>query len=94
MHIFVGCDDLVNAVFDLAKSLSRLQLSEEEMALFSAAVLLAPGETLTHVCYQFRDSFPEAKVYKAAFIGFPEKFAHKNKNPSALCLCGAQIGRG
>ena len=40
----LGCDDLVSAVFDLAKSLSRLQLSEEEMALFSAAVLLSPGE--------------------------------------------------
>lgn len=39
----LGCDDLVNAVFDLAKSLSRLQMSEEEMALFSAAVLLSPG---------------------------------------------------
>lgn len=38
----LGCDDLVNAVFELAKSLSRLQLSEEEMALYSAAVLLAP----------------------------------------------------
>ncbi|KAM3875981.1 RAR-related orphan receptor C a [Diretmus argenteus] len=38
----LGCDDLVNAVFDLAKSLSRMQLSEEEMALFSAAVLLSP----------------------------------------------------
>lgn len=49
MHVFVGCDDLVNAVFELAKSLSRLQLSEEEMALFSAAVLLAPGETLTRM---------------------------------------------
>lgn len=41
-----GCDDLVNAVFDLAKSLSRIQMSEEEMALFSAAVLLSPGEIL------------------------------------------------
>lgn len=40
----LGCDDLVNAVFDLAKSLSRIQMSEEEMALFSAAVLLSPGE--------------------------------------------------
>lgn len=39
-----GCDDLVNAVFDLAKSLSRIQMSEEEMALFSAAVLLSPGQ--------------------------------------------------
>ncbi|XP_056894462.1 RAR-related orphan receptor C a [Takifugu flavidus] len=38
----LGCDDLVNAVFDLAKGLSRLQMSEEEMALFSAAVLLSP----------------------------------------------------
>lgn len=46
MYVFVGCDDLVNTVFEFAKSLSRLQLSEEEMALFSAAVLLAPGETL------------------------------------------------
>uniref|UniRef100_A0A665UUA7 Nuclear receptor ROR-beta-like n=1 Tax=Echeneis naucrates TaxID=173247 RepID=A0A665UUA7_ECHNA len=38
----LGCDDLVNAVFDFAKSLSRIQMSEEEMALFSAAVLLSP----------------------------------------------------
>lgn len=38
----LGCDDLVNAVFDLAKSMSRIQMSEEEMALFSAAVLLSP----------------------------------------------------
>ncbi|KAF7665239.1 hypothetical protein LDENG_00149420 [Lucifuga dentata] len=38
----LGCDDLVNAMFDLAKSLHRIQLSEEEMALFSAAVLLSP----------------------------------------------------
>lgn len=39
----VGCDDLVNAVFEMAKTLSRLQLSEEEMALFTATVLLSPG---------------------------------------------------
>ncbi|XP_034051803.1 nuclear receptor ROR-beta-like [Gymnodraco acuticeps] len=38
----LGCDDLVSAVFDLGKGLSRLQLSDEEMALFSAAVLLSP----------------------------------------------------
>lgn len=47
--MFVGCDDLVNAVFELAKSFTRLQLSDEEMALFSAAVLLAPGETLARM---------------------------------------------
>lgn len=39
----VGCDDLVSAVFEMAKTLSRLQLSEEEMALFTATVLLSPG---------------------------------------------------
>lgn len=38
----LGCDDLVSAVFEMAKTLSRLQLSEEEMALFTATVLLSP----------------------------------------------------
>ncbi|CAB1321637.1 unnamed protein product, partial [Coregonus sp. 'balchen'] len=33
----LGCDDLVSAVFDFAKSLCSLQLTEEEIALFSAA---------------------------------------------------------
>ncbi|XP_072297393.1 nuclear receptor ROR-beta-like [Eucyclogobius newberryi] len=43
-HFFkaLGCDDLVSAAFDLGKGLCRLQLSDEEMALFSAAVLLSP----------------------------------------------------
>uniref|UniRef100_A0A8C6TDB0 RAR-related orphan receptor C b n=1 Tax=Neogobius melanostomus TaxID=47308 RepID=A0A8C6TDB0_9GOBI len=43
-HFFkaLGCDDLVSAVFDLGKGLCRLQLTDEEMALFSAAVLLSP----------------------------------------------------
>lgn len=56
--VYAGCDDLVSAVFDLGKGLCRLQLSDEEMALFSAAVLLSPGEhffsfmpfLLTHTC--------------------------------------------
>ncbi|TNM97801.1 hypothetical protein fugu_014047 [Takifugu bimaculatus] len=38
----LGCDDLVSAVFDLGKGLCRLQLTDEEVALFSAAVLLSP----------------------------------------------------
>lgn len=42
-----GCDDLVNAVYDLAKGLSRLQMTDEDMALFSAAVLLSPGEIVS-----------------------------------------------
>lgn len=44
MFVSLGCDDLVSVVFELAKSLSRLQMSDEEMALFSATVLLSPGD--------------------------------------------------
>ncbi len=48
--LYVGCDDLVGAVLEMAKTLSRLQLSEEEMALFTATVLLSPGSfTITLV---------------------------------------------
>lgn len=39
-----GCDELVSAVFDFAKSLCSLQLTEEEIALFSAAVLISTGQ--------------------------------------------------
>ncbi|NXN42335.1 RORB protein, partial [Rhinoptilus africanus] len=37
-----GCDDLIGAIFELARTLCRLQLSDEELALFTAAVLLSP----------------------------------------------------
>ncbi|XP_025932298.1 nuclear receptor ROR-beta-like [Apteryx rowi] len=38
----LGCDDLISAVFELGRNLCRLQLSDEELALFTAAVLLSP----------------------------------------------------
>lgn len=38
-----GCDDLIGAIFELGRTLCRLQLSDEELALFTAAVLLSPG---------------------------------------------------
>ncbi|XP_028257261.1 nuclear receptor ROR-alpha A-like isoform X1 [Parambassis ranga] len=37
----LGCDDLITSVFDFAKSLSSLHLSEDELALFSAFILLS-----------------------------------------------------
>uniref|UniRef100_A0A3B5B621 Nuclear receptor ROR-alpha-like n=1 Tax=Stegastes partitus TaxID=144197 RepID=A0A3B5B621_9TELE len=37
----LGCDDLISSVFDFAKSLCSLHLSEDELALFSAFVLLS-----------------------------------------------------
>ncbi len=41
---FLGCDDLISSVFEFAKSLNSLQLSEDEIGLFSAYVLLSAGE--------------------------------------------------
>nr|XP_046253841.1 nuclear receptor ROR-alpha A-like [Scatophagus argus] len=37
----LGCDDLIASVFDFAKSMCSLHLSEDELALFSAFVLLS-----------------------------------------------------
>ncbi|XP_054588478.1 nuclear receptor ROR-alpha A isoform X1 [Nothobranchius furzeri] len=37
----LGCDDLITSVFDFAKSMCSLHLSEEELALFSALVLFS-----------------------------------------------------
>ncbi|XP_015249957.1 PREDICTED: nuclear receptor ROR-alpha-like isoform X1 [Cyprinodon variegatus] len=37
----LGCDDLIASVFDFAKSMCSLHLEEEEIALFSASVLLS-----------------------------------------------------
>lgn len=44
--IYIGSDDLVNEAFDFAKNLCSLQLTEEEIALFSSAVLISPGSYL------------------------------------------------
>ncbi|XP_051950364.1 nuclear receptor ROR-alpha B-like isoform X2 [Xyrauchen texanus] len=37
----LGCDDLISSVFEFAKSLNTLQLSEDEIGLFSAYVLMS-----------------------------------------------------
>ncbi|KAA0723283.1 Nuclear receptor ROR-alpha [Triplophysa tibetana] len=37
----LGCDDLISSVFEFAKSLSSLQLTEDENGLFSAYVLMS-----------------------------------------------------
>nr|XP_020458260.1 nuclear receptor ROR-alpha-like isoform X2 [Monopterus albus] len=37
----LGCDDLITSVFDFAKSMCSLRLTEDEFALFSAFILLS-----------------------------------------------------
>lgn len=69
----VGCDDLVNAVFELAKSMSRLQLTEEEMALFSAVVLFSPGLKLNPISkisfvLQHPDAVALQKIYSTCTL--------------------------
>uniref|UniRef100_A0A3Q4HEB4 RAR related orphan receptor A n=1 Tax=Neolamprologus brichardi TaxID=32507 RepID=A0A3Q4HEB4_NEOBR len=44
----LGCDDFITAVFDFAKSMCSLHLSEDELALFSAFILLSAGTSFLH----------------------------------------------
>lgn len=38
-----GCDDLISSVFEFGKNLCSMHLSEDEIALFSAFVLMSAG---------------------------------------------------
>lgn len=39
----LGCDDLISSVFEFGKNLCSMHLSEDEIALFSAFVLMSAG---------------------------------------------------
>ncbi|XP_072524680.1 RAR-related orphan receptor C b [Salminus brasiliensis] len=94
----LGCDDLVNAVFDLAKSLCRLQLSEEEMALFSAAILLSPDRPWLTESQQVQKL--QEKVYLALQHSLhmsgasPEKLDKMvSKLPQMKSICNLHIDK-
>lgn len=42
----MGAGDLLNSMFDFSEKLSALHLSEEEMSLFTAVVLVSAGTLL------------------------------------------------
>lgn len=44
---------LVSCVFEVAKSIAELKLTETELALYSACVLLSPGRFAIVFCIQF-----------------------------------------
>uniref|UniRef100_UPI00398ECDF6 nuclear receptor ROR-beta-like isoform X1 n=1 Tax=Pristiophorus japonicus TaxID=55135 RepID=UPI00398ECDF6 len=62
----LGCDDLICIVFDLAKSLCCLHLTEEEIALFTAGILLSPDRpwlTEARKVKKLQDKIYEALQY-------------------------------
>ncbi|KAG5851283.1 hypothetical protein ANANG_G00091440 [Anguilla anguilla] len=94
----LGCDDLVSAVYDLAKSLSRLQLSEEEMALFSAAVLLSPDRpwlTDTQQVQKLQERVYVALQHCLHRSGAPEEKLAKmvSKLPMMKSICKLHIDK-
>ncbi|XP_026160818.1 RAR-related orphan receptor C a [Mastacembelus armatus] len=94
----LGCDDLVNAVFDLAKSLSRIQMSEEEIALFSAAVLLSPDRPwLTDVqkIHKLQEKvYVALQRYLQKGGGSEEKLAKMvSKLPTMKSICNLHIDK-
>uniref|UniRef100_A0A671QEP4 Nuclear receptor ROR-beta-like n=1 Tax=Sinocyclocheilus anshuiensis TaxID=1608454 RepID=A0A671QEP4_9TELE len=94
----LGCDDLVGAVFEMAKTLSRLQLSEEEMALFTATVLLSPDRPWLTDAQKVQKL--QEKVYAALQhclhkSGAPEEKLAKmvSKLPMMKSICNLHIDK-
>ena len=43
-HFFSGCSELIGSIFDFSRLLSALHLSEDEIALYTALVLINDSE--------------------------------------------------
>uniref|UniRef100_A0A8C2AMN1 Sema domain, transmembrane domain (TM), and cytoplasmic domain, (semaphorin) 6Bb n=1 Tax=Cyprinus carpio TaxID=7962 RepID=A0A8C2AMN1_CYPCA len=94
----LGCDDLVGAVFEMAKTLSRLQLSEEEMALFSATVLLSPDRpwlTDAQKVQKLQEKVYVALQHCLRKSGAPEEKLAKmvSKLPMMKSICNLHIDK-
>ncbi|KAM9475075.1 RAR-related orphan receptor C a [Clarias gariepinus] len=94
----LGCDDLVNAVFDLARSMRGLQLTEEEMALFSAAVLFSPDRPWISDRQQVQRL--QGKVYQALQRCLNREGANEHKLnkmlaklPAIKCICNLHVDK-
>ncbi|KAJ3595482.1 hypothetical protein NHX12_004785 [Muraenolepis orangiensis] len=94
----LGCDDLVSAVFDLGKVLCHLQLSDEEMALFSAAVLLSPDRpwlTEGHKVQQLQEKVYMALQHSLHMSGASEEKLDEmvSKLPLMKSICNLHIDK-
>ncbi|KAL8177663.1 UNVERIFIED_CONTAM: hypothetical protein K2H54_015823 [Gekko kuhli] len=74
----LGCDDLISAIFELGRNLCRLQLSDEEVALFTAAVLLSPDRPW------LSESKKVQKLQDKIYLALQQEIQKKNSNEDRL----------
>uniref|UniRef100_H2ZHB7 Nuclear receptor n=1 Tax=Ciona savignyi TaxID=51511 RepID=H2ZHB7_CIOSA len=74
----LGCDDLINGMFEMAKSIAELNLTEDQIALFSFAVLITgdrPG---------LRESTRLNKLQSVVLGSLQEMFLKTHSNPQNI----------
>ncbi|ETE67662.1 Nuclear receptor ROR-beta, partial [Ophiophagus hannah] len=74
----LGCDDLINSIFELGKNLCRLQLSDEEVALFTAVVLFTPDRPW------LSESKKVQKLQDKFYMALQHEIQKKNANEDRL----------
>ncbi|XP_030075282.1 nuclear receptor ROR-beta [Microcaecilia unicolor] len=74
----LGCDDLISAMFELGRNLCRLQLSDEELALFTAAVLLSPDRPW------LTESRKVQKLQELVYLALQHELQKKHANDDLL----------
>uniref|UniRef100_A0A8C6V7G6 Uncharacterized protein n=1 Tax=Naja naja TaxID=35670 RepID=A0A8C6V7G6_NAJNA len=74
----LGCDDLINSIFELGKNLCRLQLSDEEVALFTAVVLFTPDRPW------LSESKKVQKLQDKFYMALQHEIQKKNTNEDRL----------
>uniref|UniRef100_A0A8C6X0M3 Nuclear receptor ROR-beta-like n=1 Tax=Naja naja TaxID=35670 RepID=A0A8C6X0M3_NAJNA len=81
----LGCDDLINSIFELGKNLCRLQLSDEEVALFTAVVLFTPDRPW------LSESKKVQKLQDKFYMALQHEIQKKNTNEDRLSKMVAKL---
>ncbi|XP_053559060.1 nuclear receptor ROR-beta isoform X2 [Bombina bombina] len=74
----LGCDDLLSAIFDLARDLCRLDLTDEEIALFTAVVLMSPDRPW------LTESNKVQKIQERIFMALQRELQKKHNSDDLL----------
>ncbi|KAL7992922.1 hypothetical protein Chor_017178 [Crotalus horridus] len=79
----LGCDDLISSIFELGKNLCRLQLSDEEVALFTAVVLFTPDRPWLSESKKIQKL--QDKVYTALQHEIQKKNTNEDRLSKTIC---------